>query len=588
MTGTAVDTSLRDEIRARGREARAASRVLALTTTEDKNRALLRMAEVLAEHAPRILAANALDVEAAEAAGLSEAMVDRLRLDDERLAGVVAAVRQVAELDDPVGATLREWSAAQDLALQKVRVPIGVVGIVYESRPNVTVDAATLCFKSGNAVLLRGGSEAFHSNHAFASALTEALEAEGLPAGCIHVLASTDREGVRHLAEMDEFLDLLIPRGGHQLIEAVVSAARVPVLKHYHGVCHVYVDRAADLEMAARISENAKVQRPGVCNAMETLLVHRDVAAAFLPAHVEHLRELGVEIRGDETTCALTGCARASDGDWAEEYLALVLSVRVVDSLDQAVEHIARFGSNHTDAIVTEDSDRAERFLVAIDSSTVLWNASTRFADGGEFGFGAEIGISTDKLHARGPMALEGADDLQVPGEGHRPSTVGRRARADGYQPCARPVSMLRPLRGLRAPCSLKLASLGGLGAGRVISRAAAGASTRGSSSPLASDYHGEHQATPAPASLCRCSVPSGDQPCARHARSKTRSPLGVLGRGSASSRSGLEPRRRGSTAVVGHHGEHPPRLRPPCVDAPSPPGTPRSKRASPASLGEG
>ncbi|MEM1246963.1 MAG: glutamate-5-semialdehyde dehydrogenase, partial [Acidobacteriota bacterium] len=283
----------REVVRDLGAAAKDASRTLRTLDRAAKDAALLRMARVLEEQQQRILEANALDVAAAEQAGLEPALVDRLRLDEGRLAGVVAAVRQVAELDDPVGEILKGWSAAQDLQLQKVRVPIGVIGIIYESRPNVTVDAATLCFKAGNAVLLRGGSEAVHSNRALGAALAQALAEEGLPAGCIGVVPFTDREGVRHMAEMDECLDLLIPRGGHKLIETVVSLARMPVLKHYNGVCHVYVDAAADLEMAAAISENAKVQRPGVCNAMETLLVHRDVAADFLPFHAARLQELG-------------------------------------------------------------------------------------------------------------------------------------------------------------------------------------------------------------------------------------------------------------------------------------------------------
>ncbi|MEM9405530.1 MAG: glutamate-5-semialdehyde dehydrogenase [Acidobacteriota bacterium] len=398
----------REVVRDLGAAAKDASRTLRTLDRAAKDAALLRMARVLEEQQQNILEANALDVAAAEQAGLEPALVDRLRLDEGRLAGVVAAVRQVAELDDPVGEILKGWSAAQELQLQKVRVPIGVIGIIYESRPNVTVDAATLCFKAGNAVLLRGGSEAVHSNRALGAALAQALAEEGLPAGCIGVVPFTDREGVRHMAEMDECLDLIIPRGGHKLIETVVSLARMPVLKHYNGVCHVYVDATADLEMAAAISENAKVQRPGVCNAMETLLVHRDVAADFLPFHAARLQELGVEIRGDETVCELVPSATpAMAADWPEEFLDLILAVRVVDSLDEATAHIARYGSSHTEAIVTEDEEAAERFLAEVDSSTVLWNASTRFADGGEFGFGAEIGISTDKLHARGPMALE-------------------------------------------------------------------------------------------------------------------------------------------------------------------------------------
>ncbi len=401
-------TDLGEAIRLQGAAAKQAARVLSVLGRSEKDAALEHMAVALEEAQATVLAANRRDVTAAEERGLTGAMVDRLRLDEERLSGVIRAVREVAALDDPVGQVIRSWSAAQGVQVEKRRTPIGVIGIIYESRPNVTVDAATLCFKAGNAVLLRGGSEAFHSNQAFGVALQEGLRRAGLPAGCVQLVPATDREGVRHMAELDEALDLIIPRGGHQLIETVVSLARMPVLKHYDGICHVYVDRAADLDMASRISLNAKVQRPGVCNAMETLLVHRDVAQTFLERHVPELREAGVEVRGCEATRDIVpDVVPATEADWPAEYLALVLAVKVVSSDAEAADHIARWGSSHTDAIVTEDEATAERFLAAVDSSTVLWNASPRFADGGQFGFGAEIGISTDKLHARGPMALE-------------------------------------------------------------------------------------------------------------------------------------------------------------------------------------
>jgi glutamate-5-semialdehyde dehydrogenase len=295
------------------------------------------------------------------------------------------------------------------MKITKLRVPIGVVGIIYESRPNVTADAAVLCVKSGNACILRGGKEAIHSNAAIAKALSVGAVNAGLSADVIQLVPFTDRDGVRLLAEMDRYLDVIVPRGGHALIEAVVEHARMPVIKHYHGVCHVYVDKAADLAMAEKIAVNAKCQRPGVCNAMETLLVHRDVAEKFLPSAAKALREKGVELRGDKRTCEVLGAEvkAATEEDWTTEYLDLILSIRVVDSLKEAIDHIEHYGSHHSDSIVTTDEAVARRFLAAVDSAAVFWNVSTRFSDGGEFGFGAEIGISTDKLHARGPMGLE-------------------------------------------------------------------------------------------------------------------------------------------------------------------------------------
>jgi glutamate-5-semialdehyde dehydrogenase len=295
------------------------------------------------------------------------------------------------------------------LKITKLRVPIGVVGIIYESRPNVTADAAVLCLKSGNACILRGGKESLHSNLAIAKALSVGAQNAGLSPDVIQLVPFTDREGVRLLAQMDRYLDVIVPRGGHALIEAVVEHARMPVIKHYHGVCHVFVDGSADLDMAEKIALNAKCQRPGVCNALETLLVHRDVAEKFLPKVAASLAAAAVELRGDVRTCEVLGnkAKPATEADWSAEYLELILSIRVVDSLEEAVEHIENYGSHHTDSIVTADESAARKFLAAVDSATVLWNASTRFSDGGEFGFGAEIGISTDKLHARGPMGLE-------------------------------------------------------------------------------------------------------------------------------------------------------------------------------------
>ena len=392
-----------------GRRAKAAARALARLSTTRKNAGLLAMADALDAHRDTILAANALDVDAARAAGLSGAMLDRLRLDEKRLAAMADGVRAVAALEDPVGETLRAWTRPNGLAIRKVRVPIGVVGIIYESRPNVTSDAAVLCTKTGNAAILRGGSEALRSNLAIADALRDGAARAELPADSILLVPRTDRDAVRHLAEMDRYVDMIVPRGGTALIETVVRHARMPVIKHYHGVCILYVDRAADLDMAERILLNAKCQRPGVCNAVETLLVHRDAADEFLPRAATALWKEGVEVHGDRAVRGLLGqrVLPATEEDWTTEYLDLKLAVRVVGDLDEAVAHIEAYGSHHSDAIVTADEGAAERFLNEVDSATVYWNASTRFTDGGEFGFGAEIGISTDKLHARGPMALE-------------------------------------------------------------------------------------------------------------------------------------------------------------------------------------
>ncbi len=406
---------LAGEVLQLGQRARAASRELARLGTAQKNAGLLAMADAL-ESAPRageILRANAEDVAAAEQAGLSGALIDRLRIDPKRLGGMAGGIRAVAALPDPVGETLRAWTRPNGLDIRKVRVPIGVVGIIYESRPNVTSDAAVLCTKTGNATILRGGSESIRSNVAIAAALREGATAAGLPADCILLIERTDRAAVRHLAAMDKYVDLIVPRGGTALIEAVVEHARMPVIKHYHGVCILYVDRAADLEMAVKIALNAKCQRPGVCNAVETVLVHAAVADAFLPRLAKSMTAQDVELRGDEharrTLQNVPGVSviPATEADWSTEFLDLRLAVKVVPDLAAATEHIDKYGSHHSDAIITADIDRAERFLNEVDSATVYWNASTRFTDGGEFGFGAEIGISTDKLHARGPMALE-------------------------------------------------------------------------------------------------------------------------------------------------------------------------------------
>lgn len=400
---------LATQVESMGQRARRAARALALCSTDAKNAALHAMADAIEAAEADIAAANAKDLESAPGYGLNAAAIDRLRLTPDRIRAMAKGVREVALLHDPVGEVIRAWTRPNGLKITKLRVPIGVVGIIYESRPNVTADAAVLCLKSGNACILRGGKESLHSNLAIAQALSAGAENAGLSPDVVQLVPFTDREGVRLLAQMDRYLDVIVPRGGHALIEAVVENARMPVIKHYHGVCHVFVDRSADLDMAEKIVINAKCQRPGVCNAMETLLVHRDIAEKFLPKIAASLAGEGVELRGDRRTCEVLGtAAKAATGeDWTAEYLELILSIRVVDSLEEAVGHIENYGSHHTDSIVTAEADAARKFLAAVDSATVLWNASTRFSDGGEFGFGAEIGISTDKLHARGPMGLE-------------------------------------------------------------------------------------------------------------------------------------------------------------------------------------
>jgi len=400
-------SDLKGEILRLGRQAKKAALELAKLTADDKNRVLLAMANQIEAESSEILAANARDVAAAQEKGLTAAMIDRLVLNPKRLSAMAEGVRKVAGLPDPVGEILDEWTRPNGLRIVKKRVPIGTIGIIYESRPNVTSDAAVLCFKSGNATILRGGSEAFHSNLAIAAALARGGVAAGMPEHAIQLIPFTDRESVRHLAEMDAYLDLIIPRGGKGLIETVVSLARMPVIKHYDGVCHTYVDPTADLAMATEICIDAKCVKPSACNAMETLLVHESVAQAFLPMVAAALIERGVELRGDDRTRAiLPQATEATETDWTTEYLDLILSVKVVPSLDAAIDHINTFGSRHSDCIVTADTAAADRFLAEIDSATVYVNASTRFTDGEEFGFGAEIGISTDKLHARGPMGL--------------------------------------------------------------------------------------------------------------------------------------------------------------------------------------
>jgi glutamate-5-semialdehyde dehydrogenase len=395
-----------------GQQARLAARALAGTPPARIDAALNAMADELLAAQNQILNSNSADVAAAKAAGQTSALVDRLTLDPKRLAACADGLRQVASLPHPLGQTLREWTQPNGLRFAKVRVPIGVIGFIYESRPNVTCDAAGLCLKSGNAVILRGGSEALRSNQAIATALSRGLISAGLPAHAVQLVPVTDRDTVRLMGEATGVIDLLIPRGGRGLIETVVKSARIPVIKHYDGICALYVDRAADLAMAESIAINAKISRPGVCNAIETLLVHREIAAPFLAQVGKALTDRGVQLRADPAALALftqagIAAAPATKDDFRTEFLALTLAVKVVDDCAAAVEHIETHSSHHTDTIVTADSATAEQFLAGVDSAVVLWNASTRFNDGHEFGFGAEIGISTDKLHARGPMGLE-------------------------------------------------------------------------------------------------------------------------------------------------------------------------------------
>ncbi len=405
-----------------GRAARAAAATLATTTGAQRDAALGACAAALLDRTSRLQAANEKDLARSEEFGLSSAMVNRLTLDDERIESMAAALEEIAAQVDPVGRAAAAYNRPNGLRIEKRRVPIGVVAIIYESRPNVTSDAAGLCLKSANAAILRGGKEAIHSNLAVAEALREGIVAAGLPPACVTVIDDTDRAIVPALCTAAGLIDLIVPRGGKGLIRAVTEAATIPVIKHYDGICHVYVHSAADPDMAETICLNAKCQYPGVCNAMETLLIDAAVAESFLPRIAEKLRAEGVELRGCERSRALVAdLAEAAEDDWRTEYLDLILSVRVVDGLGEAIGHVNEYGSGHTDAIVTGEIAAAERFVTEVDSSSVMVNASTRFSDGGEYGLGAEIGISTDKLHARGPM---GAEDLTtykwiVTGSGH-------------------------------------------------------------------------------------------------------------------------------------------------------------------------
>ena len=401
-------SSLKEEAIQLGRQAKAAARQLAPLASEEKNRALNLMADALEEQSDYLIAENKKDLDAARSAAISHAVLDRIALDPSRVQMMAKGLREVALLPDPVHEIVKMWRRPNGLQVGKMRIPLGVIGMIYEARPNVTADAAALCLKSGNAVILRGGSEAYFSNQAVGAVLKNACAASHVPQEAVQIVKSRDHALIQELLQLEDYIDLIIPRGGEELIRAVAANSRVPVIKHYKGVCHVYVDSDASLEMAERICINAKVQRPSVCNAMETLLVHEEIAPTFLPSIIAKYQAAGVEIRGCEKTCALVpGIKKASERDWTTEYLDLILSVRVVTDMDAAIDHIERYGSEHTETIVTSNYRRAREFLDRVNSSAVMVNASTRFNDGGELGLGAEIGISTSKIHAFGPMGLE-------------------------------------------------------------------------------------------------------------------------------------------------------------------------------------
>lgn len=404
------ERQIRENILNMARKAHNASYRMSHISSALKDRALMRMADEIEAQADRIMGANEKDISMAKEKGLSHAMIERLSFNPGRIKGMAKALRDIAAQEDPVGRIDKMWRRPNGLEIGRMRVPIGVIGIIYESRPNVTSDAGGLCLKAGNCCLLRGGSEAIHSNLAIGEIMERVSQEEGLPEGVIQVVRITDRKAINEMIRLYEYIDLIIPRGGEGLIRTVMENALIPVVAHYKGVCHVYVDIAADLAMAEEICFNAKVQRPGVCNAMETMLVHKGVAEKFLPRIAKRLSEAGVEMRGcPETLKWVSGAKPATEGDWSEEYLDLILAIKVVKDAEEAIEHINHFGSHHSDAIVSADYQTGRKFLKGVDSSAVYVNASTRFTDGGEFGLGAEIGISTQKLHARGPM---GADDL--------------------------------------------------------------------------------------------------------------------------------------------------------------------------------
>ncbi len=409
-------------MQAMGRRARAAARVIGRAETRQKNAALLAIAAAIEAARERLESENGKDLAAGRRQGLDDALLDRLELNAARIAAMAQGLREIAALPDPVGGISDMNYRPSGIQVGRMRVPLGVIGIIYESRPNVTADAAGLCLKSGNAAILRGGSEAIHSNQAIAACIHAGLDSAGLPADVVQVIETTDRAAVGELVRLEKYVDVIVPRGGKGLIERISREARVPVIKHLHGICHTYIDGMADMDKAVRVAVNAKTQRYGTCNTMETLLVAQEIAARVLPVLAEKYQQAGVELRGCEATRAiLPAIHAASETDWETEYLAPILAIRVVADLDAAIDHIARYGSGHTDAIVTESLPRAQRFLREVDSSSVMVNASTRFADGFEYGLGAEIGISTDKLHARGPVGLEGLTTLKfiVIGDGH-------------------------------------------------------------------------------------------------------------------------------------------------------------------------
>jgi glutamate-5-semialdehyde dehydrogenase len=400
-------TPAEQQVRALCVEARVAARTLATLPTARLDEMLDEIASELEKDAPAIFAANAKDIAAGQEAGLHASLIDRLRITEKSLAAMVKGVRQVRALPQPLGQKITEWQRPNGITISKIRVPIGVIAIIFESRPNVTIDAAVLCLKTGNATILRGGKEAIHSNRALIAALNNC---QSLPKGAVQLIDNTDRALVPFLCRQSDYIDVIIPRGGHSLIETVVAESRIPVIKHAHGVCSVFVHAKADPAMAEKVVMNAKVQRPGVCNAIETLLIDRAVADKFVPQIATALTKAGVEIRADEAFRKFAqgdNVKAVTEQDWTTEYLDLIISARVVDGLDGALDHLAKYSSHHSDSIITEDAAAAERYLNEVDSATVYWNASTRFTDGGEFGFGAEIGISTDKLHARGPMGLD-------------------------------------------------------------------------------------------------------------------------------------------------------------------------------------
>jgi glutamate-5-semialdehyde dehydrogenase len=399
---------IKSYIRQLGRQARVASKVISSASADTKKLALLSIAEALNENRQNILVANAIDLDKAQANGLDSALMDRLELNDARIGSMIEGINQVSELPDPIGEITDLTSRPSGIKLGKMRVPLGVIGIIYESRPNVTVDAASLCLKSGNATILRGGSEAIKSNQAIATCIKQGLSAVGLPESIVQIIETADREAVGELITMSDYVDVIVPRGGKGLIKRISQDAKIPVIKHLDGICHVYIDDKANLDMAFNIALNSKTHRYGVCNAMETLLVAENIAADILPRLASAYEEKNVELRGCEITQQLIRCSAAREEDWSTEFLAPILSIKVVKNIEVAIAHITHYGSQHTDSIVTEDDSRALHFIKAVDSSSVMHNTSTRFADGFEYGLGAEIGISTDKIHVRGPVGLEG------------------------------------------------------------------------------------------------------------------------------------------------------------------------------------